>query len=70
MSSSSEFDVDTIIDKLLSVRGARPGKEVNLPEGQIKELIKRATDVFMSQDVLLQLQAPIKVCGNHYIMNM
>lgn len=70
MSSSSEFDVDTIIDKLLSVRGARPGKEVNLPEGQIKELIKRATDVFMSQDVLLQLQAPIKVCGNHYIVNM
>lgn len=68
MSSSSEFDVDTIIDKLLSVRGARPGKEVNLPESQIKELIKRATDVFMSQDVLLQLQAPIKVCGNHYII--
>lgn len=68
MSSSSEFDVDTIIDKLLSVRGARPGKEVNLPESQIKELIKRATDVFMSQDVLLQLQAPIKVCGNHYIL--
>ena len=43
--------------------GARPGKEVNLPEEQIKQLISKATDVFMSQPVLLNLQAPIKVCG-------
>ena len=61
--SSTEFDVDAIIDKLLEGRGARPGKEINLPEDQIKILIQKATDVFMSQDVLLQLQAPIKVCG-------
>lgn len=65
--SSTEFDVDAIIDKLLEVRGARPGKEINLPEEHIKILIQKATDVFMSQDVLLQLQAPIKVCGREYI---
>ena len=63
MAAQSDFDVDSIIDKLLDVRGARPGKEVNLPEEQIKQLISKATDVFMSQPVLLNLQAPIKVCG-------
>lgn len=65
MSSSSDLDVDEIIDKLLEIRGARPGREVNLPEDQIKMLIEEATSVFMSQDVLLQLQAPIKVCGKY-----
>lgn len=63
MALTTEFDVDSIIDKLLEVRGARPGKEVNLPEEQIKQLITKATDIFMSQPVLLNLQAPIKVCG-------
>lgn len=63
MAVTTEFDVDSIIDKLLEVRGARPGKEVNLPEEQIKQLITKATDIFMSQPVLLNLQAPIKVCG-------
>ena len=63
MSENTEFDVDSIIDKLLEVRGARPGKEVNLPEEQIKQLIAKATDVLMSQPVFLNLQAPIKVCG-------
>lgn len=62
--SSTDFDVDAIIDKLLEVRGAKPGKEVDLPEEHIKILIEKATDVLMSQDVMLQLQAPIKVCGN------
>lgn len=63
MSAEPEFDVDEIIDKLLDVRGARPGKEVNLPESQIKQLIEKAKDVLMNQPVLLNLQAPIKVCG-------
>jgi len=29
-SSSSDFDVNKIIDKLLSVRGSRPGRNVAL----------------------------------------
>ena len=67
MASTSDFDVDAIIDKLLEGRGTRPGKEINLPEDQIKKLINKATDVFMNQEVLLQLQAPIKVCGMVHI---
>ena len=63
MANTEEFDVDAIIDKLLEVRGARPGKEVNLPEEDIKTLLAKASDIFMSQPVLLNLSAPWKVCG-------
>lgn len=63
MANAEEFDVDAIIDKLLEVRGARPGKEVNLPEDVIITLLAKASDIFMSQPVLLNLSAPLKVCG-------
>ena len=35
----STLDVDKIIDQLLSVRGQRPGRQVDLPESQIKCLL-------------------------------
>ena len=57
------FDVDVIIDKLLEVRGARPGKQVNLTEQEITMLASNAREVFMSQPMLLELEAPIKICG-------
>jgi len=56
--------VDLIIDKLLSVRGARPGKQVNMSEGEVKMLCVRSRDIFISQPMLLELEAPIKICGD------
>eukprot|EP00499_Haloplacidia_sp_CaronLabIsolate_P004966 CAMPEP_0196768828 /NCGR_PEP_ID=MMETSP1104-20130614/136_1 /TAXON_ID=33652 /ORGANISM="Cafeteria sp., Strain Caron Lab Isolate" /LENGTH=315 /DNA_ID=CAMNT_0042138903 /DNA_START=41 /DNA_END=988 /DNA_ORIENTATION=+ len=61
---SSETDIDGIIDRLLSVRGARPGKQVNLTEGEIKWLCNESRKLFMSQPVMLELEAPIKICGD------
>ena len=58
------LDVNTIIDKLLDVRGARPGKQVMLAEGEIKWLCQKSREVFMTQPVLLELEAPIKICGD------
>ena len=58
------MDVNLIIDKLLDVRGARPGKQVLLSEGEIRWLCIRAREVFMTQPVLLELEAPIKICGD------
>ncbi|KAG5180859.1 hypothetical protein JKP88DRAFT_187164 [Tribonema minus] len=56
--------VDDIIDKLQSVRSARPGRQVQLLESEIKMLCMRARDIFMSQPILLELEAPIKICGD------
>eukprot|EP00904_Undaria_pinnatifida_P007224 jgi/Undpi1/3631/HiC_scaffold_16.g07001.m1 len=48
---------------LLRVR-ARPGKQVQLLEGEIKMLCVKARDIFMQQPILLELEAPIKICGD------
>ncbi len=60
-------DVDNIIEQLLSVRGARPGKPVSLTENEIKWLCIKARDIFTQQPVLLELEAPIKICGRYWM---
>ncbi|RYG67012.1 hypothetical protein EON64_08400 [archaeon] len=63
MNESGEPDVDHIIEQLLSVRGARPGRQVNLTENEIKWLCIKSREIFIQQPVLLELEAPIKICG-------
>jgi serine/threonine-protein phosphatase PP1 catalytic subunit len=46
-----------------SVRGNRPGKPVQLQEYEIKFLCTKAREIFISQPILLELEAPIKICG-------
>lgn len=55
--------VEQVIDKLLDVRNGRPGKPVQLTEGQIRQLCLMAKEVFLAQPNLLELEAPIKICG-------
>ncbi|KAA6402732.1 MAG: putative Serine/threonine-protein phosphatase PP1-2 [Streblomastix strix] len=38
--------------------------EVNIPEADIKALVCQARKIFMQQDVILELNAPIKICGD------
>jgi serine/threonine-protein phosphatase PP1 catalytic subunit len=56
-------ELDKIIDKLLSVRGCKPGKQINLTEGEVKYICNSVTEVLMAQPVLLELEAPMRVCG-------
>ncbi len=37
---------------------------MTLTEGEIKWLCNKSRDIFMSQPILLELEAPIKVCGD------
>lgn len=43
-----EIDVDNIIERLLSVRGSKPGKNVNLTESEVRGLCVKARDIFIS----------------------
>lgn len=62
MADSNDVDLDSIIDRLLEVRGSRPGKQVQLLEAEIRYLCQKAREIFISQPILLELEAPIKVC--------
>ena len=63
-SQSPTIDVDSIIERLLEVRGSRPGKNVQLTENEIKGLCYKSREIFLSQPNLLELEAPIKICGD------
>ena len=54
---------------ILSVRGSRPGKPVHLEEYEIKYLCLKARDIFINQPILLELEAPIKICGEYPIVS-
>ncbi|KAG5646742.1 hypothetical protein DXG03_002424 [Asterophora parasitica] len=62
--STTEIDLDSVIDRLLEVRGNRPGKPVQLQEYEIKYLCTKAREIFINQPILLELEAPIKICGD------
>ena len=57
--------VDAMITKLLEVRGKKPGKNVALTEDDIKHLCTQSRQLFISQPNLLELEAPIKICGKY-----
>lgn len=59
--------VDDIIRRLVEVRRERPGKQVQLSEAEIKQLCASSRDIFLSQPNLLELEAPIKICGSYLL---
>jgi serine/threonine-protein phosphatase PP1 catalytic subunit len=61
---AAELDIDNVISRLLEVKNSRPGKNVNLTEQEVRSICHKAREVFMSQQVLLELEAPIKICGD------
>lgn len=60
----STFDVDNAIKLLLTVKKGPPGKEVNLGEDLIKKIGQEARNVFMSQPMLIEVTAPLNICGD------
>ncbi|KAF5465953.1 hypothetical protein F2P56_015915 [Juglans regia] len=55
--------LDDVINRLLEVRGS-PGKQILLSEAEIKQLCVVSKDIFLRQPNLLELEAPIKICGD------
>ncbi|PON33994.1 Serine/threonine protein phosphatase [Parasponia andersonii] len=55
--------LDAIINRLLEVR-SNPGRQVQLSEIEIKQLCFVSRDIFLRQPNLLELEAPVKICGD------
>lgn len=64
MNHEVEVNVDDIIKSLLDVRTAKPGKQVKLAEQEILGLIRTAKTIFLQQPMLVEVSAPVKVCGD------
>lgn len=55
--------LDDIIRRLLETKNGRVPKQVQLTEGEIRQLCAASKEIFLSQPNLLELEAPIKICG-------
>ncbi|KHG01786.1 Serine/threonine-protein phosphatase PP1 [Gossypium arboreum] len=53
--------LDDIIRRLLEGKGS---KQVQLSEGEIRQLCVNARQIFLSQPNLLQIHAPLRICGD------
>lgn len=59
------IDVESIITKLLAVhRSTGRNKNVNLTQKEIISLCTTSRQIFLSQPILLELEAPIKIVGD------
>ncbi|OAY78148.1 Serine/threonine-protein phosphatase PP1 [Ananas comosus] len=56
--------VDDVIGRLVEVRSGRTGKQAQLSESEIRQLCLASRDIFLAQPNLLELQAPLKICGD------
>ncbi len=56
------FNVDSFIKKLLSVSGKKQ-MQVKLKEKDMLTLCSKVKTIFAEQPMLIELEAPLKVCG-------
>ncbi|XP_039031948.1 serine/threonine-protein phosphatase PP1-like [Hibiscus syriacus] len=56
--------LDNIIRRLLGTKNGRTTKQAQLTEAEIKQLCVASKECFLSQPNLLELEAPIKICGD------
>lgn len=60
--------LDDIINRLLEFRNARTVRQVQLSENEIRALCTTSREIFLSQPNLLELEAPIKICGTTFAL--
>ncbi|XP_025414030.1 serine/threonine-protein phosphatase PP1-beta catalytic subunit [Sipha flava] len=64
MADGEPLNIDSIIARLLEVRGCRPGKTVQMSEAEVRGLCLKSREIFLQQPILLDLEAPLKICGD------
>ncbi|XP_072977418.1 serine/threonine-protein phosphatase PP1-like [Typha angustifolia] len=56
--------LDEIIRRLHDARNGRTTKQVQLADAEIRQLCLASKEIFLNQPNLLELEAPIKICGD------
>ena len=56
--------LERCIAHLIAVKNDKPGTEVNLAEDDVSWIARTARSLFLEQPMLLELNAPINVCGD------
>lgn len=64
-----EGSLDDIIRRLISAKNGRTTKQVHLTEAEIRQLCASSKEIFLSQPNLLELEAPLKICGRNCFSN-
>lgn len=59
-----DLDVDSVIERLLEVKGCRPGKTVGLLEDEIRALCMNAREAMLADSMLVRVPAPCKILGD------
>ena len=67
--NNSQFDIDNLIERLLKIREYRSScKPLPMSDEEIHFLCDKSKDIFLNQPMLLELEAPIKICGNRLFL--
>lgn len=53
----------SVVVVVVAVRGSRPGKTVQMTESEVRGLCLKSREIFLQQPILLELEAPLKICG-------
>lgn len=61
---ATNFNIEKFISQLLSAKNHRPGKQVDMTKSDVMSLLSQAKVVLMSQPMLLEVDAPVTICGD------
>ncbi|ULU01723.1 hypothetical protein L3Y34_001781 [Caenorhabditis briggsae] len=64
VNNKSDFNVDEIIVKILNIGSIGTNFEAIISTKHLFSLLDVVKDVFMKQGVMLELEAPVKICGD------
>lgn len=63
-----QFTLRTLQLSDILVRGCRPGKSVQMTEAEVRGLCLKSREIFLQQSILLELEAPLKICGKTVVI--
>lgn len=62
--SMDENTLDDIIRRLLDAKNSRTIRQAQVTEAEVRQLCQASKVIFISQPILLEIEAPIKICGD------